>query len=220
MGVRRSAALLALTVLACDAPTVPSAPPGYDPRLVGTQLVYRWPLGHTLSVYAHTAGAPSGFDLPAAILRANELWAEALNYREFDVRLVGTPAEADVVFHFDTDSVVSVGSCTTPPGTGAGGATSFCTDDQLTTIVGIPLVGGGASGVKFDVQISTSPVRIPNVETFQRIVAHEFGHVVGIGRHSDDADDLMFTAPAVDAPSPADVQALRWVLDQPADLRP
>jgi predicted Zn-dependent protease len=170
-------------------------------------------------VYAHSAGAPAGFDLPAAVRRANDLWRNALRYREFDIRLVTNPADADVVFHFDTDSVVSVTSCAPPP-TGAAGITSACPNTAGTALDPIPLIGGGTGRVKFDVQISASPTRIPNATVFQRIVAHEFGHVIGIGRHSGDNADLMFGAPMVDAPSAADAQTIRYVLHQPAELRP
>ena len=222
MGVRSGAALLALIIVAgCDAPLVAADGPGYDPTLPlgGQNAIYHWPLGHTISVYAHTAGAPAGFDLPGAIQRANEAWASVLRYREFDVRLVPSPDQADVVFHFDTDSVVSVTSCA-PPATGAAGITSACPNASGTMLDAIPLIGGGTSRVKFDVQISASPTRIPNAMVFQRIVTHEFGHVIGIGRHSSSMADLMFGGPTVDEPSDADARTLRYVLHQPATLRP
>lgn len=222
MGVRSGAALLALMIVAgCDAPLVAADGPGYDPTLPldGQNAIYHWPLGYTLSVYAHTAGAPAGFDLPGAIQRANEAWASVLRYREFDVRLVPSPDQADVVFHFDTDSVVSVSSCA-PPATGAAGITSACPNASGTMLDAIPLIGGGTSRVKFDVQISASPTRIPNAMVFQRIVTHEFGHVIGIGRHSSSMADLMFGGPTVDEPSDADARTLRYVLHQPATLRP
>lgn len=222
MGVRSGAALLALIIVAgCDAPLVAADGPGYDPTLPlgGQNAIYHWPLGHTISVYAHTAGAPAGFDLPGAIQRANEAWASVLRYREFDVRLVPSPDQADVVFHFDTDSVVSVTSCA-PPATGAAGITSACPNASGTMLDAIPLIGGGTSRVKFDVQISASPTRIPNAMVFQRIVTHEFGHVIGIGRHSSSMADLMFGGPTVDEPSDADARTLRYLLHQPATLRP
>jgi hypothetical protein len=222
MAVRQPLALLALAIVAaCDAPVIAPESPGYDPRLPlnNADVIYHWPLGHTITVYAHTAGAPAGFDLPAAILRANELWNDVLRYREFDVQLVSTPAGADVVFHFDTDSVVRVTSCA-PPASGAAGVTSACPNAAGTALDPIPLIAGGGGQVKFDVQISASPVRIPNATVFQRIVAHEFGHVIGIGRHSGNMADLMFGGPSVDLPSAADAQTLRYVLHQPAQLRP
>ena len=220
MGVRKLASLLALAGLAaCDAPTVPSESPGYDPRLLGTSVIYHWPLGHTIAVYAHTTGAPAGFDLPAAIQNANSVWGTVLRYREFDVRLVSSPSDADVVFHFDVDSVVSSAACPAPGG-GAPGVTYLCADQALENIVALPLLSGQPSRVKFDVRITTNPGSLPNVESFRRIVAHEFGHVIGIGRHSADNADLMFTAPMVDVPSAADAETIRYLLHQPAELRP
>lgn len=221
MGVRHVLLALAVMLAACDAPTVPVENPGYDPRLAlndSSNVFYHWPLGHTIKVYAHSNGAPTGFDLPAAIERANAIWGDPLRYREFDVQLVSDPAGADVVFHFDTDSVVRL-PCGTTPG-GAAGVTSFCLDATETTLLSLLLVGGDSSTVKFDVQISASPTRIPNAAVFQRIVAHEFGHVIGIGTHSGTASDLMFGGPTVDLPSVADAQTLRYLLHQPAQLRP
>jgi hypothetical protein len=212
-------ALAALMVASCDAPTVPVEPPGYDPRLAGVDLFYHWPLGHTISVYVHTNGAPQGYDLVEAVRLANDLWRDALRYGEFDIRFVSSPSAADVVFHFDTDSVVSSSTCTAP-GSGAPGVTYFCVDDQFENIVALPLLGGGQSRVKFDVRITSDVNAIPNEQHFQRIVTHEFGHVVGIGRHSGDNGDLMFAAPQVNAPSGADARTLRYLLHQPADLEP
>lgn len=220
MDVRRRALLLAgLALAACDAPTIPGESPGYDPRLLGVDLIYHWPLGHTIAIYAHTSGAPTGYDLPAAIAQANARWGSGLRYREFDIRLVPTPNEADVVFHFDTDSVVSSGTCTAPGGS-APGVTYFCVDGTFENVVALPLLTGQPSRVKFDVRITSNVGSIPNVAAFQRIVAHEFGHVIGIGRHSGDNGDLMFSAPMVDVPSVADVETLRFLLHQPAELRP
>lgn len=215
MGVRRVAALaVVLAIVSCDAPTVPSESPAYDPRLQGTDLVYHWPLGHTIAIYAHTTGAPAGLDLPAAIQRANALWRDAVRYREFDIRLASSESDADVVFHFDTDSVVSTAQCGAP-GSGAG-VTYFCLDQTLAYFVTLPLLSGAAGRVRFDVRIRASL----DADTFERIVAHEFGHVIGIGNHSDVNTDLMFGAPTVDAPSAADAQTIRWVLHQETDIRP
>lgn len=220
MGVRKFSVLLAtLLVAACDAPTVPSESPGYDPRLGGVDLFYHWPLGHAIAVYAHENGAPQGYNLANAILRANDIWGEALRYREFDVRLVSSPSDAEVVFHFDVDSVVSSETCTAP-GSGAPGVTYFCVDEDFENILVLPLLSGGNSRVKFDVQVTSNLADIPNEDDFQRIVAHEFGHVIGIGRHSSDNLDLMFAAPGVDLPSHADQRTLRFLLHQPADLQP
>lgn len=223
MGVRHLVPLvLAAALAACDAPTVTAESPAYDPRLPlgqGMDLIYHWPLGHTIAVYVSTAGAPAGRDLRFAVQRGADAWRRAVRYREFDIAIVTDPAQADVTIHFDTDSVVSVTSCAPPP-TGAGGVTSACPDPSGLTLQAIPLIGGGVSRVKFDILISSNPARIPNEGVFNAIVAHELGHVLGIGRHSSDQDDLMFGAPRVDVPSARDAQTLRYVLHQPAQLRP
>jgi predicted Zn-dependent protease len=220
MDARRGALLLAAAALvACDAPTVPFESPGYDPRLQGVDVIYHWPLGRTIAIYAHSIGAPPGFDLPTAIQQANDVWADVLRYREFDVRMVSSPSEADVVFHFDADSVVSSAACMAPGGS-APGVTYFCVDQTFENILALPLLSGQPSRVKFDVRITSNPGSLPNVTAFRRIVAHELGHVIGIGSHSGDNVDLMFSAPTVDAPSTADAQTIRWVLHQPAELRP
>jgi predicted Zn-dependent protease len=48
--------------------------------------------------------------------------------------------------------------------------------------------------------------------TFDAIVAHELGHVLGIGAHSPLADDLMFGAPRRPDPSERDARTLRVLL--------
>jgi predicted Zn-dependent protease len=50
------------------------------------------------------------------------------------------------------------------------------------------------------------------------IVAHEFGHALGIGSHSGDPNDLMFGLPRVNRPSARDARTLQYVLGAMADL--
>jgi len=50
------------------------------------------------------------------------------------------------------------------------------------------------------------------------VVAHEMGHVVGIGGHSPPTSDLMYTRPTVSAPTDRDRATLRNVLGRPADI--
>jgi predicted Zn-dependent protease len=67
--------------------------------------------------------------------------------------------------------------------------------------------------VKVDVRVDRG--RVDSEHAFRALVAHELGHVVGIGAHSDDPADLMFGAPSVLAPSARDARTLRYVLHQP-----
>ncbi len=217
-----AAALATALCLACDLPNVPGESPAYEPSLVvdsETRLIYHWPLGRAISVYADDSGMPADRDLRAAIVTAAAGWNDAVYYREFDIRLVDSPEDADVTFHFDVASpVVATASC---EGVllGAGGVTYFCVDDGLTTILPLSFVGSSSrSRVKFDVSISSDPIQIPTRERFLAIVAHEIGHVLGIARHSGDIEDLMFPAPRITEPSSRDARTLRWLLHQPSDL--
>jgi len=216
------ATIAAALCAGCELPNVPLEGPAYEPSLFvdfETRLIYHWPLGRTISIYAGDGGVTGDRDLRAAITAGAAGWMDAIYYREFDIRLVDSPGAADVTFHFDTvPPVVDTDGC---EGVllGAGGVTYFCVDEALTTILPLPFVESSSrSRVKFDVTISSDPVRIPTRERFFAIVAHEIGHVLGIANHSNDPNDLMFPAPRVGDPSSRDAQTLRWLLHQPSDL--
>ncbi|MBC7789099.1 MAG: hypothetical protein H7Z74_04050 [Anaerolineae bacterium] len=218
-----AAALVLVLCASCELPTVPSESPAYEPSLFvdfQTRLIYHWPLGRTISIYTGIAGGSADDDLRAAILSAAAGWNRAVYYREFDIRLVNSPLDADVIFHLDVaPPIVDTNSC---EGIllGAGGVTYFCVDEGLTAILSLPLAGSSSaqSRVKFDVTISSDPLQVPTRERFFGIVAHEMGHVLGIASHSSDSADLMFTAPSISQPSARDARTLRWLLHQPSDL--
>ena len=54
---------------------------------------------------------------------------------------------------------------------------------------------------------------------FRAFVAHELGHVLGLGAHSGNIADLMFGAPSRLTPSTADVETLLYVLGQTPTVR-
>ena len=56
-------------------------------------------------------------------------------------------------------------------------------------------------------------------ESLRSVVAHELGHVVGIGGHSPEPSDLMYAAPTVLVPTERDARTLRTVLHLPSELR-
>jgi predicted Zn-dependent protease len=60
--------------------------------------------------------------------------------------------------------------------------------------------------------------RIADQAGYLAVVAHEFGHALGIGGHSDQARDLMFGAPVVAVPSARDLQTLQSVLGVRPDI--
>lgn len=219
-------ALLIAVLVACDAPSVDGPAFGYDPALEyfdgggRHDFFYHWPLGTSVRVFADPALQPAGWDLADAVRRGSALWQSEMYYREASLRLVASPADADVVVHFDgAPPVTAYPADCAPPFIQAAGVTVLCPNASYSALEVMPLVGGGAPGhVKMDVTIVAS--RIADLAQFRRVVAHEVGHVFGIGAHSGDATDLMFAAPQVDAPSAADGQTLRYVLHRPDAVLP
>lgn len=206
-----------LALAGCDAPTVPEDTFAYDPRL-GGQLVYHWPIGATISVFVDPAGAPADADLRAAVLDAFDAWEAVVYYRDFTFRLVEDPAEAQVIFHHrDAPFLVDVSACAYP-GSGAGGVTFFCPTEDGREFDVLPLLTGGPGKVKMDVRLDRT--RVSSAEQFRALVIHEMGHVVGIGAHSPDPNDLLYFNIGPSAPSERDARTLRWVLRQPVDIRP
>jgi len=53
-----------------------------------------------------------------------------------------------------------------------------------------------------------------------RAAIHELGHSLGLFKHSSDTLDIMYTFPAVDAPSEADAATILQLYHQESDLRP
>jgi predicted Zn-dependent protease len=54
--------------------------------------------------------------------------------------------------------------------------------------------------------------------TLDALVAHEVGHAVGIGGHSPQSTDVMYTRPTVRTPTDRDRNTLRNVLGRAADI--
>jgi hypothetical protein len=217
--------LAALTTASCDAPSVNGPTFGYDPSIsyavngVDYSFLYHWPLGTAVRVYVDPAQQPTGWDLAAAVDAAGPLWLTQLYYREETIRRVSSPADADVVVHYDAAPPVDLppADCTLPF-VQAAGITVLCPTADYAALQILPLADGGGGRVKMDVTIV--PSRIADAAQLRRVVAHEIGHVLGIGAHSSDRADLMFPVPQVDAPSAADGQTLRYVLHQSAAVVP
>ena len=209
---------LAIALASCDAPTIPEETFAYDPRLPGG-LLFHWPIGSTISVFPDPTGWPGNIDHQAAVRDAFALWQQIIRYRDYTLRLVDDPANADVIIHHqDAPFLVDVSECIYPDA-GATGVTFFCPSESFDSLQVLPLLAGGTGRVKMDVRIG-SPMNVSqgNVQAY---VAHELGHVLGIGSHSPESRDLMYVGELrVDAPSERDARTLRWVLRQPPDIRP
>ncbi len=208
---RALGALLLALAAGCDAPTVPGEAPAYDPTALTGGRVYRWPLGATVRV--HVAESPGRSALAPHLRRAADAWLATLAYRELDVRLVSRAAEADVVVGHAADHPVALDACG-PFSIGAA-FTLLCPDaDSARTL---PLRDGTASRVKIAVAIDEA--QLESADRLAAVVAHELGHVLGVGGHSGDVGDVMHADPRVGSPSARDARTLRYVVHRPAAIR-
>lgn len=222
-GVARVALLAVLAVIGgCDAPTVDLENPAYDPTVQfddGSRGTYHWPLGSTISIHVDNSTAPplAGVDLPATVNQAIALWEETIYYREFDARIVNDPADADVVVQLSTaPPIVIIPTGCVRGGGAAPGVTTICTTGR--TVVALPFASVDPPASKVKMAVSVRRDAVGSDAAFLSLVAHELGHVFGIGGHSSDTDDLMHAAPTAPRPSEGDARTLRFVLQRPSAL--
>lgn len=227
-------AAVSLCVPACDAPTVPVRVVAYQYAYegLGEPLVYRWPVGHTIRVHVvPTADPDERAALQAAFEHTADVWNDAVLYGQY--RLEAAPLDrADVVLAWSGDPLpLDVSECAPLPFGLAW--TTFCTDSSRTAIGVYPLTVGEhrEDGVHMIVQVLRSETTI--LDRVPALVAHEFGHVLGIGTHPCRFDSLgcaagegahsslMFAGvPDEVAPTAADRATIELVYHTSADLTP
>ena len=199
---------------ACDVPTLETSGPAYEPRF--QDVLYHWPTGANISVFVDPADEPAEADLSRAVNEAIAAWNAVGRLGE--VRL-GTTADlrgADVIIqHAGAVPPVTIEDCEPPP-TFSTSYTYFCPDATRRVLI-LPLSDGSGGRVRMLVSVNRGAVESEDV--FRAHVAHELGHVLGIGAHSGTSTDLMFGVPRRLTPSAADAQTLRYVLGQPSALR-
>lgn len=208
-----SATLLLLA--SCDAPTTARPDAAYNPTALSGGVLYRWSKGTTIRVWVAGADILTTLDLGLATRRAMAEWNRVPRFGEFRLELADQAADANViVFERATVSPVRVGSCAFDP-RGAAGYTYFCpgTDGRAERL-GLTTGGVGVASVV----IWVDQDRASSQRAYEAVVAHEFGHALGIGAHSDISGDLMFGLPAIASPSARDRATLRHVLGRVADL--
>jgi predicted Zn-dependent protease len=229
MGAERSiraavvAALGVALMAGCDAPTVPRAVAAYNPTQLTGGLVYHWSRGKTIAIYVDPTGVPAGYDLAAATREAAARWEGRTFYDEFRFAFVSRPDEADVIVHDRfAQRLVDVFDC--DAGSGAG-ETTICAEEPEARV--LPLLDGGGGRVKVDVGVDplapSEQILVTadqtRAEYLVTLIAHELGHVLGIGGHSNSNGDLMNAIPRVRFPSVNDGRTLRAVLRQEPDVR-
>ncbi|MGD8276954.1 MAG: M57 family metalloprotease [Gemmatimonadota bacterium] len=221
--MRRRALLLAVLVLAaCDPPTIPGrdAREVYDFTLTTVPpLVLHWPAGRTVRVWVEPGSSDAKTAiLDAAFRHAADAWNDVAVFAEFRLARTADLADADVVLTWsDVLSPVDTRDCR-PAGVLA--VTTFCIDGlggNAPALRPFPLAAGGESHVQMLVTVLATQAAAPDV--VKRLVTHEFGHVLGIGRHSDDPDDLMWSGdPPGDRPGPRDAATVQLLYHVHADI--
>jgi predicted Zn-dependent protease len=189
--------------------------PAYDPTSV-VPFIYRWRPGYDIAVYVDRTAEPEDVNLETAVRAAFAAWEPVTRLGDIRFHLVSDFRKADViVHHFGAPRLVGSDVCE-PLGVGFGGnSTFFCVTEDLRIHVLRPLDGGGG-GARMDVSVNRNAV--DDASIFPDLVAHEFGHVLGIGAHSPVAADLMNSRPRRPDPSENDIRTLRFVLSQRPDV--
>lgn len=202
----------AVGLTACESPTLARPAFAYNPTQLTAGQLYRWPSGSVIKVHVPVQPAGSTLDLLAATSRALGAWNLLPLFGEYRLEL-GTLAEAQVIVVDRAAPLPVAPVATCPFSTGnASGATYFCPVNGRAAR--LALAGGTASNVS--VVVSVDVARLASQGRVDAVVAHELGHALGLGGHSDDPTDLMFAAPSVTRPSNRDAQTLQYVLGQRA----
>lgn len=168
----------------CDSPTVPQRVLAYQFTWEGSgeRIIYRWPDGHTIRVYVVPSEDPDrSRELNAAVRHAVSVWNDAVLYGEYRIELASLE-RADVIVAWQNEPLpVDTDAC--PPFPGGFAWTTFCADTaDGTRMIGYPLTEGEhrEDGVHMIVQVIDDPIAEDHIPA---LVAHEFGHVLGIGTH-------------------------------------
>ena len=201
-----TALLVSIAGNACDAPSAVRPDFAFDPTSLTNGTLYRWPSGSALYVYVEPDGSGVSALIQAAS-RAMSVWNAVPEFGEYT--MVGTTylSQADiVVYDRSGPNPLSPGSCDFDPR--GSGYTYFCLESGRAQ----PLKAADGTTTNARVLISVDRGAVANQNQYDAVVAHEFGHALGIGGHSLGQSDLMYGAPVVVRPSGRDRQTLHFVL--------
>jgi hypothetical protein len=215
--VRALAIVTLCTLSACETPTATRPPAAYDPTTLTNGLLYRWTSGTTIHVWVVPQALLSPFDLGVAVRQGMVEWNTVRQFGEFNLVSAARIEDADlIVYDREQPLPTQVGSCPFDPRNSAG-YTYFCPDggDPLRA-ERLPLVSDPSRSVSLVIRVDLG--RVTSQAGLNALAAHELGHALGIGGHSDQPLDLMFGLPTVVTPSARDGATLRFLLGQPPDL--
>jgi hypothetical protein len=212
-----SASVVVLSALACDTPSATRPDEAFDPTTLTGGVRYRWASGTTIRVWVvnpSSAGFP--IDLGLATRQAMTRWNEVAAFGEYTLKSATRIDEANIiVFDGVAPLPVSEGSCVFNP-RGSAGYTYFCPGSPVAGALPraelLWLTEGGPGITTVIIRLDRG--RASSQSAYNAIVAHEFGHALGIGAHSDVSSDVMFALPTTEIPSARDRATLRWLLGQ------
>lgn len=208
-----------VVLAACGDALAPEAEVGYAfalPERGG--VVYRWPVGATVGVYLAGGEGEREALLATAFEEAAADWEAALE-GAVRIRAVERPEEAHVVLRW-SDVVPPVETEECEPKVHGRAATTFCWTPGRTSLrpfpprgVGADGGGGAAGGMSGEagsearagadgeagadegtvrMLVTVLAEEATGLARVRQLVAHELGHVLGIGHHSMDPADLMW----------------------------
>jgi hypothetical protein len=210
----------ALFLVACSDLAAPTRSNAYDWRLIVTfdslgpqldTLSFHWPRSRLpVRIYVEDAGG-----LPDDVRQGIDQWKAAFLYGEWDAKITSDSNNADVIVRLAPPPPVGpkpsagrLGSMLLPQCDGATDLDTVATRFELRIPLRVyvnPLV----------------PSTDPDLARCLRVTtAHELGHSLGIFQHSSDANDLMFTQPAVDPLSRRDINTVQTLYHFPPDMVP
>lgn len=221
-GTRIAALALGLSLVACDAARIPGNDYAdvYDFHLpTDPPSVLRWPNGTTIRVYLVPSGnALRDSVLAGALGHGADVWNAVALFDEYRISATTTVADADVVLGW-ADVALPVETTDCPPAATVA-VTTFCLADGGHALSTFPLTGGAGPGrVKMVVSLLPGTAVVPGEA--QLLVAHELGHVLGIGQHSPNPGDLMFARDQVtDRPTRRDAATVLLLYHLAPDITP
>lgn len=216
------AAGLAVLVAACETPAGPAARQPYDFTLpTSPALVYRWSEGATIRVFVAGGESRARARILARALEAAAAdWEAALEADVVRFAVVPSVDEADVVLRWsDVPAPVETAGC--EPQLAGRATTTFCPTADGRALRRFPVADARAAEagtVRMVVTVlAGEAMREARV---RQLVAHELGHVLGIGRHSPSPEDLMWEgALTSSAPSEADRASIELLYRSVPDIQ-